>query len=224
MDEQSVSIFTEYYVVLKERWLLILSITIMIVAAGAALAFYILPPSYESSTSIIVSNPRNTGDLRMQYDTVIMYQKLMKTYAEIAKSRLVAEKASIILKNEIKGEELKKSFKVIPQSDTQILLIKASGKDPKKVEQICSAITTSFIAEAKRVLPVGEINIMDAARIPDAPSKPNKMLILAIAFLFGLLFSSGMAFAIASADTTIKNEYDIGKYIGLPVLVSIPVE
>lgn len=75
------------------------------------------------------------------------------------------------------------------------------------------------ITEAEKV---GNIRIIDPARIPKAPIKPRKMLNLIIGFIVGCSIGLGLAFLLESFDNTIKAIDEVEKYINLTVLSSIP--
>ncbi|MCS4480217.1 hypothetical protein JQ035_07795 [Clostridium botulinum] len=53
----------------------------------------------------------------------MMYQKLVKTYAQIASSRTLAENVAAKT-GELKPEDLQEELEVTPQQDTQILDLK----------------------------------------------------------------------------------------------------
>lgn len=52
------------------------------------LSFYVLTPIYETSTTLIVNKPAESISA-IQYNDVLLSQKLAKTYGEIIKSRTV---------------------------------------------------------------------------------------------------------------------------------------
>lgn len=224
MNKQLADGLSGYLQIIRKKWVLVLSVTLLVLIITAAFSFFIIPPTYESTASIIVSDRQGSGDNKMQYDTVIMYQKLMKTYSEIAKSESVFMKTHDKIGGSISLAELKKRVKVIPQTDTQILQVKAYSQFPKEAQLIASSLSDSFMEEAQSIFPVGEIHYMDKAGIPSSPVMPKKYIYMAVAFLVGLAFSIGMAFIIESADTTVKCEKDVSMYVGISVLACIPVE
>ncbi len=66
------------------------------------------------------------------------------------------------------------------------------------------------------------IHIVDPARTPSLPYKPNKPLRLALGLSLGLMLGVGLAFFIEYLDSSIKTPDDIDRFIRLPSLGIIP--
>ena len=221
-NEQGISL-TDIVSIIKERLWLIGIITVGAVLIIGLVSYFVIRPTYEAKTSIIVGKPQSSTAESSQYNDVMMYQNLVKTYSEIAKSDLVAKGALGILNSNLTLNQIKDSVTVSPKTGTQILIFSAKSKNPDEAFNVINAITTSFIASSKKVYPTGGvIQVMDEAIIPKDPISPNKKLNMAIALVLGLMISMGIAFLLEYSDSTIKTESDIQRYIGLPVLGVIP--
>ncbi|MEA4883850.1 MAG: GNVR domain-containing protein [Clostridia bacterium] len=68
-----------------------------------------------------------------------------------------------------------------------------------------------------------EIRLIDAAIVPEKPSKPRKVLNTAIAGVLGLFVGVGAAFVLELADTSMKSAEEVEAALGVPVLGAIPV-
>lgn len=66
------------------------------------------------------------------------------------------------------------------------------------------------------------IRVLDVARVPDRPSKPNIPLNLGIAFLLSLVGGVGLAFVMDSLDNTIRHPDQMETLCSLPSLGMIP--
>ena len=66
------------------------------------------------------------------------------------------------------------------------------------------------------------IKIIDVARVPQSPIPKNQTSYYLLAILMGLGLGLGLAFLAEFNDTTIKSNDDVEKYLGLPVLGTIP--
>ncbi|MGE5627294.1 MAG: YveK family protein [Solirubrobacterales bacterium] len=224
MGESLAADIRKFYYVIKARIILIISITLLCAIASGVLSFYVLKPVYQAQISVIVGKPQST-DKSQQYTDVIMYQNLVKTYTEIAKSRIVAESAVQKLDFSITADDIQSAVTISSKEGTQILYIKAESIDASHAVQIVNAITSAFIDQSKRVYPTGgDIQVMDTAQYPKAPVKPRKSVNIAIAVLLGLILSTTLAFVLEYIDRTIKDEEDVEKYLGLPVVGIIPKE
>lgn len=223
MDEEVGISIGDIFIIIKERIGLIVTITLGAVLIAAIMSYFVIKPTYESKTSIIVGKPQSAANESAQYQDVMMYQNLVKTYSKIATSDLVAQGALDKLKGNLTIAEIKGSITVAAETGTQILTFSAKSKDAEEAFKVVNAVSTSFIEASKQVYPTGgDIQVMDKASMPKGPVSPNNKLNMAIGFLLGLMISVGIAFLLEFADKTIKTESDVEMYLGLPVLGVIP--
>ncbi|WP_416044817.1 YveK family protein [Clostridium tyrobutyricum] len=211
----------DFFYIIKKRLKLIVLITLACAVISGLVSVFLIKPTYEASSSIIVGKP--TNNIKTDNNDVMMYQNLVKTYAQIAQSDSVARATLNKLNENITLDQFQKMVSVTPQEGTQILTIKADSKDPNEAAKVVDTMASSFISESKKVFPTGgDIQIMDRAQIPNKPVKPKKTLNVAIAFFLGLIVSVGISFLLEYQDNTIKTEDDIDRYLELPVIGVIP--
>lgn len=211
--------------IIKKRILMILGITATCTALAGALSFYVLKPVYQAETSIIVSKP-STDTTSQTYNDVLMYQNLVKTYSEIAKSKSVAKLAAEKLDNKYTATQIQRAAEITPQTSTQILNISVQNGNPQDAKNIVKAISEAFIQESTAVYPSNNvIKVMDEAELPEIPVKPNKGLNIALGLFLGLVASCSLAFLLEYTDRSIKTEDDVAKYLNdVPVIGIIPKE
>jgi len=225
MEEELTLDLRDIFHIIRKRMKMIILITLACTLVSAVVSFYLIKPTYEANTSIIVGKPQGTDVSQTEYNDVLLYQKLIQTYQEIATSRIVADQTANILGNAYTAEEIQKAVTVTPQTDTQILDIKAKNGDPVEAAKMSSAVSKAFIEQSKTVFPTGgDIQVMDTAIVPVSPVSPNKKMNIAIAFLIGLMGSMGLAFVLEMMDRTIKTEDEVERYIGAPIIGMIPRE
>lgn len=212
----------DFFYILKKRLKLIVCITIGCTIISGLVSFFVIKPTYEASSTIIVGKPKNS-ETRTDNNDVMMYQNLVKTYAQIAQSNAVAKEALSKLDGSLTLDQLQNMVTITPEEGTQILTIKGDSKNPQQAVNIVNAMSTSFVDESKKVYPTGgDIQIMDVPQFPDKPVKPKKALNIAIAFFLGLLVSVGLSFLLEYSDSTIRTEEDVARYLDLPVIGIIP--
>lgn len=222
MEQEITLDLKDLFRILRKRIKLIVGITLICTLISGLLSFFVIKPTYEAKTSVIVGKLQ-TEEGKLNNNDVMMYQNLIKTYAEIAKSDRVAESALSKLDGKYTRQQLQKMITVTPQQGTQILMIKVENERAEEAAKIINAISKSFLEESKIVYPTGgNISIIDEAKVPEKPVKPKKALNIAIAFLVGLMASVGLAFVIEYMDNTIKTEDDVERFLGLPVVGIIP--
>lgn len=224
MEEEYTLDLKELLGILRKRSKLIVLITALCVVVTGVLSFFVIPPTYEASTSIIIGKAPDEHSQNAQSNSndIYMYQKLIKTYASIAKSDLVSNKTAQLLNNGMTGKSVQAATTVTPQTDTQILVVKCESRDAAAAQKMANMLTATFIEESQKIYPTDNIKVMDEAALPDGPVKPKKVLNVAIAFFIGLMGSIGLTFMLEYMDNTIKTENDVDKYLQLPVLGVIP--
>lgn len=224
MEENTISL-QEIAYALKKRWKLIALITIIATLVSAILSFFVIKPQYEASTKLFIGKQETQDNNAYNNNDVMMYQKLMKTYAEIVKTSDLVTKAVDNAKLDYNQKEIDgilKNLTVTPSADTQILDLKYKGKDPKEVLEVTNAITDEFISESKKLIPNGNLQIIQAAQLPENPVSPNKKLNILIAFVLGLMVGVGVVLLLEYLDNTFKSRDELEKALDLPIIGTIP--
>ncbi|WP_010240975.1 YveK family protein [Clostridium arbusti] len=221
-DENTIDLSQIFYV-LSKRKSIIITITLVAVIISGILSFFIMSPVYESQATAIVGKKGDAANSSTQYNDVMMYQNLTKTYATIGTSKLVTGKAAEKLGNGMTSDKLSKLVTVTPETGTQILDITAQGGTPEEAQNRVKALSDAFVENSPSVYNTGEVKIMDQGELPKSAVKPKKALNVAIAFFLGLMVSVGLSFLLEYMDSTLKTPEDIKKHLDLPVLGTIPV-
>lgn len=210
---------------LKKRWKMIIFVTLSLTIISAIVNFFIILPKYEASTKVFIGKEKNQINVEEQtynYNDIEMYQKLIKTYAEVIQTNDLIEKAVDLESLGLKSEDILKNLKVIPRADTQILELNYTDKDKILSKDILDSITAEFIKLSKELIPNGNIKIIESVKIPENPVSPNKIMNISIVFLIGLIMSLGLSFLLEFIDNTFKNKEQMEEILGLPVLGVIP--
>ena len=220
MEEQVIRL-DELFEALKKRWLMIVSITLIATIISAAVSFFIIKPKYEASTKVFIGKDESENQSYSQSD-VLMYQQLMKTYSETIKSRDLISRALKGTSIKLDAEDVLNNVTVATVTDTQILQIKYTSTSPKESKAVIEAISDKFIETSKKLVPNGNIQIIEAVELPENPISPNKKMNIAIAFLLGLIVGVGLALLLEFLDNTFKNKDQLERELDIPVIGSIP--
>lgn len=225
MNEETSIDISQFLDVLSKRKSIIITITLVTVIISAILSFFILSPVYESTVTVIIGSKNDTSSqTTVQYDQVMMYQNLTKTYSEIATSKYIEQKALDALGNGMSIDKFSKLVDVTTETNTQLLTITAQANTAQDALNEVTALSEAFVNNAKNVYAAGDVRILDKGELPVKPSKPNKALNIAIAFILGLMVSIGCTYLLEYMDSTMKTADDIKRYLELPVLGTIPVQ
>lgn len=216
MEEQVISI-SEIFEVLKKRWMLIASITIIATLVSGIVSFFIIKPTYETSTKVFIGKEGANLEAYNNND-IQMYQKLLQTYAEMIKTDEVIDNAINKTGAEISVGEVKQGLTVSPIADTQILQVKYKNNNPRIAKDILENLINEFIVLAEELVPNGNARIIEKVKIPENPVAPNKMMNIAIVFLLGLMVSVGLVFLIEYLNNTFKSKDELERQLDIPVI------
>lgn len=110
--------------------------------------------------------------------------------------------------------------KVFPNVEQELLRLTRDLKVNTElyVSLLNSAQQLRIVKEGK----VGNVRIVDLAKVPEKPIKPQLTTVLAIAALLGLLAGIALAFLRNSLRPGIKDPAEIEQRVGLPVFATIP--
>lgn len=206
--------------ILKRRWKMIVSITIISTIFSVCISFYIISPKYEASTKIFIGK-ENSEDTKYSEEDVNMYQKLLKTYVEIIETNDLVEKAINKEGLDITSEEVLKGLTITPRTDTQILEIKYTSEDKILAKDVVDSITNEFIESSTEFIPNGDVKIIEKVKMPKSSVSPNKKMNIVIAFLLGLMISVGLSFLLEAINNTLKTKKELEQILNLPVIGEI---
>jgi len=204
-------------------WIIVL-ITIVVMLASGIISYFYLDKIYESSATLIVNKQKDDNDKETQYtyNDILLSQKLVSTYTEIAKSSYVLERVIKELNLDLSPDELKKMIDVSAVGDTQIIRITVSDVFPARATVIAEKMAELLPIRVSELEMPDNVKVVDKAKVPSSPVKPRPLMNIAIAGVLGIMVGLGIIFLIEYLDNTIKTPDDVQKYLGLPVLGSIP--
>ena len=209
-------------IIYKRLWFIILVTLVCIISSGI-ISFFVLDNIYEASTTLMVSKTREDQSSNLQYNDILLNQKLVKTYSEIVKSNRVLEKVIEQLDLDMSTGSLRSKIQVNSVSDTEIIRITVEDMDPNFATDLANSIAVVFMGEIGSIMKMDNVQFIDPAKVPISPVKPRPLLNIAISAVMGLMISVFIIFLMEYFDNTIKTVDDIENKLGLPVLGSIPV-
>ncbi len=217
---------SELIELLWKRKLIILIAVILCTVASVVYSIFLVTPIYQSDTTLMVNGKKgfDTGDIAASFDlgTISANQKLVITYGEIVKSRIVQEQVIAQLGLEENYDEMLEKVVSKPVGTTEILKISVTDQDPVKAALIANTISDVFIKEVIRILKVDNVELIDKAIPLDESINVKTKMNVAVAIVLGLMAGVFIIFAMEALDNTIKSPEDVEKYIGLPLLGMIP--
>lgn len=207
--------------ILIKRWKMILLITLSIALIAVGINFFWVAPKYKASEKVFIGK-EDTKDQSYNTNDVQMYQKLIKTYAELMMTDDLVDRAIKSDSLNITSEKVLSSLTVTPRTDTQIIEIQYISTDKALAKDVVNSITNEFIKSSKELIPNGKVKVIESAKVPESPSSPNKTMNISIASLVGFIISIGLAFLLEFIDNTFKTKGQLEEALGIPVIGVIP--
>lgn len=208
----------ELFQLLKQNIkMIVISILIGIIVLGIMTVFFI-NKKYESTSKLFLKPDVTEGIT--DYTQINSNNLMVNNYIEMLKGNNIQSQAADELSMET--SEVKAALTISNQTNTQIISITAITTDPELSKQIVDAVVKVFRKEVKETLNVNNIAVVDQAEVATAPVSPNLKMNLIIGALLGGFISVGYLFIKFMLDTHIHNKEEAEKYLGIPMLGSIP--
>lgn len=207
--------------ILKKRIKLIIIITLLFSLTSGIISFYVITPKYKTESSLFVGKEKgNIGETMDEIDTYITF---ILTYVEIIKTKPVISDALNNNNIDISPEKVLANLKVTSRGETQIMDVEYVDEDPDRAFKVINAVTNEFLIKAKKMMPNGNLQILEPAEEVYSPFTPNKKLNIMIATVLGMMVSIGLAFLLEFMNNTYVKEEDVENDLDIPVLGKIPL-
>ena len=219
--EETISL-KELFQMLKKRLSLIFIITAIAVIAAGIISYFVITPIYQASTQLLVNQTKNELT-EFNAGTVQTNLQLINTYNMIIKSPAILEKVADQLGSDLTAGQLNEKITVQSEADSQVVNLTVQDPDPQMAADIANTTAEVFEKEIVALMNIDNVNILAKAVVGEnaSPVKPQPLLNIAIALVVGLMAGVGLAFLLEYLDNTVKDEQDIEKALGLPVLGAI---
>jgi len=210
----------ELFEFIKEKFGLLLVITVGICLIGCVYGLFIQKPMYRSYTTVILGGSENSTTSITQSD-VALARNLVNTYAEIVASRRVLNQVIEELKLNMSYEQLKGEITVTAVNNTEIIRITVSDRDAVQAKNIANVTANYFSKEVVDLYNMNNVNILDLATKADNPYNINVAKQFIIYLVVGLVLGAGVLFIIFYFDRTIKSVEQVEQKLKLPILGSV---
>lgn len=210
----------DYIDVIRKRIKLLAVVPLIAVLVAAVAVFWLVTPVYTASTTLMVNKSQPTNQI--VYSDLQANLLLVKTYREVARSRVVMDEVLRDLNLSLTAEALSHKVDVTQVGDTQVIRISVDDPDAVLASRIANSVGNVFQQKVVTIMQVDNVVTIDRAVPPNAPTKPNKALTLSVALVLGGMTGLGLIFLLEFLDNTMKTSADVEKYLGLPVLGMIP--
>ncbi|WP_272948419.1 polysaccharide biosynthesis tyrosine autokinase [Ornithinimicrobium sufpigmenti] len=220
----------DYWRVLRQRWLLVLS-CIQLGIVGAVLITVAIPEKYEATSELFVAPDLGSTSSELMQGSDFVLDRV-KSYVEIVDKAVILDPVieDLGLDDTVGALSERVSATVVPE--TVVVRITVEDESAQEAADTANAIAAQFMATVPTLEPartsqensVVSINVVDPARTPLHPVSPNPTLNLILGLLAGM--AAGLAAAVGreALDRRIKSEEHVKAVTPTPVMGSIPAD
>ena len=148
-----------------------------------------------------------------------VYQGLTQQYIALQVERVALSARDQALRRLVEAEQ--RHLMSLPEQETELLRL---ARDQRVNEEIYVLLRTRYEElRIQEAMVTGSVRVVDPAMLPTRPVWPRPLLNLAVALLLGAFLGLGVALGLELLDTTIREDDDLERLMGAPVLGRIPI-
>ncbi len=207
---------------LKKSWI------IAIVGVVFAVVFFgvtkmTIKPTYRSSFKAYVNNQQmKTNDGSLTNSDLLASKELVKTYAEILKSRTILMNAAKNLGLKNSYIQLQRMVTTEIQNETEIITVYVVDKDPKVAYDLANEIAKISPQYMADIVEGSSMKVIDYPEYNDTKYKPSYSRYALLGLLIGMALVIVILIIRFYSDDTVKNENEVEERFGIPILGVIP--
>jgi capsular polysaccharide biosynthesis protein len=180
---------------LIEKWWLII-LTMAVTLGVVSLLTITQKPTYQTSVTYILRpniSDEDARDLLSGLDVLSRREEIANTYAEVAISRFIKNKAVDILGlSSEEKEDLTVSSRLL--AGTNVLEITITGTNPTMVRDFANTVGEETVNYVQELYETYQLAHLDPAELPVSPIKPSEVINLSFGLFFGIVLGMGLAF------------------------------
>jgi tyrosine-protein kinase len=180
------------YLEVARRWWWLVALALLATAVVTVSSVVSQTPTYQSSATFLV-RPRSddaSEDARA-FDALIRGVTINTTYASIARSELIRDRAEERMDPEARADDMSVSAKVL--TDTNIVSLNVKGPDPDHVLALTKAISAEAVEYVNGLSDVYVLQPLDEPTRAESPMATNRTLTISIGVVLGLALGIGLA-------------------------------
>lgn len=216
---------------IKKNYRNIAIITLSFILIATVYTTFLMKQDYEATVKVFIGKQKFQNTMETyNNEEITLYQRLITTYSEIIKSKNIINKSikdSNInslkeIDEKIEYKSVVGSLTVNPISNTQIIEIKYSSKNPQQSYDLLYSITENLMEYSKEIYPTVNIKVLEQVNVNNDNLMSKKIMVIGIAFIGGLIVSIGAVVMNMYFNNTFKNKESLEKELGLAVIGAIP--
>ena len=208
----------ELFKLLRKHLKLVIILPVVMAIATAGVSWGLMANQYTSTVSVYVLSSSEQSNAS-QYNELTAGQLMANDVATLANSSIVLERTAQEL-----GMKSLGGFEVSVDSatTTRVIEISVEGDNAEQCAQIVNKLAEVLSSVAQSVMGVENVNVIDQAEVPQAPSGPPRAMYTAVAFLAGIFIAVAIVVIIDTVNTRVRTPEEAEELLGVPVIGRIP--
>src|SRR3954469_5459488 len=218
---------SDYLAVLRRRWLTLL-VTTLLGLVASVLLMIATPPVYRTSAKVFLSTTEGKSVSELVQGSNYA-QNLVQSYADLATTPVVLDPVITELNLSTTPEALAGDVRADVTLNTVIIEISASASNGATAAAIANTVGKELARAVQNVSPKGlktgeaiQISPVAPAKVPSAPSWPNRKLLGALGLALGLALGIGLSLLRDVWGSRIRNEEGLARATSAPLLGTVP--
>lgn len=213
----------ELFRLFRKTWWFIALFTVLVTGFAYYLSYYKMVSVYSNSSSLLVNerNP-NQEQSRVNFNDLLIYEKLIGTYKDIMMSDRILSVVSA--RTGMSTDEIRGHLHIGSKANSQVMRITFDYPDYKRATEMANQVSEAFRDNLHTIMDINNVQILDRAELKPnpVPLSPRRKMNVFVSGLLSLIISVSLVFLWHYFDTRIRGEEDLNGLTDLPVLGSIP--
>lgn len=217
--EEDVIDLMEIAHLLLHKWKLLLVALLAGAVLGGAYCAFLLETTYRAEASLYITS----NESLLSFSDLQLSSALTEDYAYIIKSRTVLERVIDELQLDMDYKALGNIVTVTNPDSSHVIRIGVTTSDPEMSRNIANSLLNISADQINQIVGNGMPSVIDESVIHAVSEiKPSMEKYCLLGGLLVFVLVAGILIVRMLMDTTIKSEDDIERYLGVPLLASVP--
>lgn len=208
---------------LKRAWLIVLC-AVLLGALALGYTANFVTPMYTATTTLYVNN--NTEEelesSKVNSTDLAVALRLVNSYVDIVRREVVMKAVIDKLQMNVTPAQLRSMVSASVQGETEIFSVTVTTPNPQMSADVANAIADVAPGIISGIISGSRATVIDYAQVPTGRSSPNYSTSAMLGALVGAVLAVLAVILADRMDVRLKNEQDLEKLSGAPVLGVIP--
>jgi polysaccharide biosynthesis transport protein len=205
-----------YYMIIVKRWYWMVLLGLVLCGGAAYVVSKQIHPSYQASANLILNECTSQTT---PYDCTTAGIEALPTYAQLITSSAVLESVAAHYQA-MTVNQLSAMITVKPQSNTLLIEVDVTNKDPQLATDLANQVSQSFAQYSNTQLP-GHVQVIPA-QVPLNPVGVKPLIAGAIGAFVGLGLAIALIIIFEWIDDRARSLEEVQEILGMETLTVIP--